>query len=78
MHGIISPVQSALQKMTTVAEHINAMKKRYDAAVHVQEIQSLIRGWEVSPTSLTTYYIIHVMYIIVNHSVGVQLCKEHI
>ena len=40
--------QEALSKMTRVAEHINDMKKKYDAAVHVQEIQSLIRGWEVS------------------------------
>ncbi len=30
-----------------MAEHINAMKKKYDAAVHVQELQSLIRGNEV-------------------------------
>ena len=30
-----------------MAEHINEMKKKYDAAVHIQEIQSLIRGWEV-------------------------------
>ena len=35
-------------KMTEVASHINAMKKKYDTAVHVQEIQSLIRGAEVS------------------------------
>lgn len=33
--------------MTEVSEHINEMKKKYDAAVHVQEIQSLIRGNEV-------------------------------
>lgn len=30
--------------MTDVAEHINAMKKKYDMAVHVEEVQSLIRG----------------------------------
>ena len=40
-------VQRALVNMTQVAEHINAMKKKYDAAVHVQEVQNLIRGWEV-------------------------------
>ena len=34
--------------MTRVAEHINEMKKKYDAAVHAQEIQSLLHGWEVS------------------------------
>ena len=33
-----------MSKMTEVAEHINAMKRKYDTAVHVQEIQSLIRG----------------------------------
>ena len=40
-------VQRALLNMTQVAEHINAMKRKYDAAVHVQEVQNLIRGWEV-------------------------------
>ena len=38
----------ALGKMLRVAEHINAMKKRYDAATLVQELQHLLRGWEVS------------------------------
>lgn len=37
----------AVKQMTEVAEHINAMKKRYDAAVHTQEVQSLLNGWEV-------------------------------
>ena len=41
------PLQKALGKMTEVTEHINAMKRKYDAAVHIQEVQSLIRGWEV-------------------------------
>ena len=43
----MSIFQKALKEMTEVAEHINEMKKKYDAAVHIQEIQSLIRGWEV-------------------------------
>jgi len=43
----MSNFQKALNDMTEVAEHINEMKKKYDAAVHIQEIQSLIRGWEV-------------------------------
>ena len=30
--------------MTDVAKHINAMKRKYDMAIHIQEIQSLIRG----------------------------------
>ena len=33
--------------MTEVAEHIDATKEKYDTAVHVQEVQSLIKGWEV-------------------------------
>ncbi len=44
-------VQDAIREMTAVAEHINAMKKKYDAAVHVQELQSLIRGNEVCVAS---------------------------
>ena len=40
--------QEAMGKMMEVAEHVNAMKRKYDTAVHVQEIQSLIRGQEVS------------------------------
>ena len=34
--------------MAEVAAHINAMKRKYDTAVHVQELQSLVRGNEVS------------------------------
>ena len=30
--------------MTDVAKHINAMKRKYDMAVHVGEVQSLMRG----------------------------------
>lgn len=41
-------LQAATVKMTEVAEHINAMKRKYDTAVHVQELQSLVRGNEVS------------------------------
>ncbi len=40
-------------KMTEVAEHINSMKKKYDTAIHVQEIQNLIRGHEVSSRETT-------------------------
>jgi len=45
-HDGFELVDKALKEMTEVAEHINKMKKKYDAAVHIQEIQSLIRGWE--------------------------------
>ena len=34
--------------MLRVADHINAMKKKYDAATVVQELQHLLHGWEVS------------------------------
>ena len=30
--------------MTDVAKHINAMKRKYEMAVHVGEVQSLMRG----------------------------------
>ena len=39
--------QCAMGEMNRVAEHINSMKRKYDAAVHVQEIQSLLHDWEV-------------------------------
>lgn len=49
----MTPVESGYNElvmgtdaMTRVAEHINEMKKKYDAAVHAQEIQSLLHGWE--------------------------------
>lgn len=31
--------------MTGIAKHINAMKRRHEHAVRVQEIQSLLYGW---------------------------------
>ena len=34
--------------MTQVADHINEMKRKYDDKVRVQELQSLLNGWEVS------------------------------
>lgn len=33
--------------MTNIAHHINSMKRRHEHAVRVQEIQSLLYGWEV-------------------------------
>ena len=41
-------LQLALDYMNSIAGHINETKKRYDAAVYTQEIQSLLTGWEVS------------------------------
>ena len=39
--------------MTNVAHHINEMKRKHEHAVRVQEIQSLLYGWEGA--DLTTY-----------------------
>ena len=41
---IVLSFQSAVQKMTDVAKHIDAMKREYDMAVRVEKIQSLIQG----------------------------------
>ncbi|XP_037086287.1 pleckstrin homology domain-containing family G member 1-like, partial [Pollicipes pollicipes] len=46
-------VCAALQTMTALAAHINDMKRRHEHAVRVQEIQSLLYGWEGQ--DLTTY-----------------------
>ena len=46
------PLQEAVDVMTQVAEHINDMKKEYDDTVRVQELQSLLHGWEVRAADL--------------------------
>ncbi|XP_015185307.1 PREDICTED: uncharacterized protein LOC107071114 isoform X1 [Polistes dominula] len=38
-------IEGALAAMTGIAKHINAMKRRHEHAVRVQEIQSLLYGW---------------------------------
>nr|XP_031845725.1 uncharacterized protein LOC116432672 isoform X1 [Nomia melanderi] len=38
-------IEAALDAMTGIAKHINAMKRRHEHAVRVQEIQSLLYGW---------------------------------
>ncbi|KAK0173907.1 hypothetical protein PV328_007044 [Microctonus aethiopoides] len=38
-------IEEALATMTGIAKHINAMKRRHEHAVRVQEIQSLLYGW---------------------------------
>ncbi|CAH1791234.1 unnamed protein product [Owenia fusiformis] len=43
----------ALASMTCVSQHINEMKRKHEHAVHVQEIQSMLYGWEGE--DLTTY-----------------------
>ena len=40
-------ILDALSTMTAIAHHINDMKRRHEHAVRVQEIQSLLLGWEV-------------------------------
>ncbi|XP_011333620.2 uncharacterized protein LOC105277145 isoform X2 [Ooceraea biroi] len=40
-----SAIEAALVAMTGIAQHINAMKRRHEHAVRVQEIQSLLYGW---------------------------------
>ncbi|XP_011299999.1 uncharacterized protein GEFmeso [Fopius arisanus] len=47
-----STIEEALKAMTGIAEHINAMKRKHEHAVRVQEIQSLLYGW--SGPDLTT------------------------
>nr|XP_006812308.1 PREDICTED: dentin sialophosphoprotein-like [Saccoglossus kowalevskii] len=44
-------VEKALDTMTEVAEYINDMKRKHEAAVHVQEIQSVLHGWGGTLTS---------------------------
>ncbi|XP_035206344.1 uncharacterized protein LOC118181337 isoform X2 [Stegodyphus dumicola] len=46
-------VKNALSVMTGIAYHINDMKRKHEHAVRVQEIQSLLYGWEGQ--DLTTY-----------------------
>ncbi|XP_014247905.1 pleckstrin homology domain-containing family G member 3 isoform X2 [Cimex lectularius] len=46
-------VVDALSTMTAIAHHINDMKRKHEHAVRVQEIQSLLLGWQGE--DLTTY-----------------------
>ncbi|KAG8226233.1 hypothetical protein J437_LFUL006335 [Ladona fulva] len=39
-------IADALSAMTGIAHHINDMKRRHEHAIRVQEIQSLLYGWE--------------------------------
>ncbi|KAJ0170513.1 hypothetical protein K1T71_013884 [Dendrolimus kikuchii] len=48
-----SEIEYALLKMTGIAQHIDDMKRRHEHAVRVQEIQSLLYGW--NGPDLTTY-----------------------
>ncbi|XP_050680254.1 uncharacterized protein LOC126976108 isoform X2 [Leptidea sinapis] len=48
-----SETEYALQQMTAIAQHIDDMKRRHEHAVRVQEIQSLLYGW--NGPDLTTY-----------------------
>ncbi|XP_044008468.1 putative uncharacterized protein DDB_G0282133 isoform X2 [Aphidius gifuensis] len=46
-------IDDALNGMMDIAKHINAMKRKHEHAVRVQEIQSLLYGW--AGPDLTTY-----------------------
>lgn len=39
-------INEAFNVMTSIASHINSMKKRHEHAVRVQEVQGLLCGWE--------------------------------
>lgn len=41
-------INEAFSVMTSIACHINAMKKRHEHSIRVQEVQGLLCGWEVS------------------------------
>lgn len=46
-------ISMALQSMTDLAQNINEMKRQHERAVHIQEIQSTLFGWDGD--DLTTY-----------------------
>lgn len=41
----MAAISGAITAMTGIAQHINAMKRKHEHAVRVQEIQSLLYGW---------------------------------
>ena len=53
-HSMASPeshrraTAEALRAMRALAGHIDDMKRRHESAVRVQEVQSLVRLWQVS------------------------------
>lgn len=67
--------KSALDKMTTVSKHINEMKKRYDAAIHIQELQSLLRGSEVCTYiySCTCIYFMNALVHVGEHAFNIRI-----
>lgn len=48
-----SDITVALSTMTGIAHHINTMKRRHEHAIRVQEVQSLLTGWQ--GPDLTTF-----------------------
>ena len=54
-HSMASPeshrraTAEALRAMRALAGHIDDMKRKHESAVRVQEVQSLVRLWQVSP-----------------------------
>lgn len=49
-------IKNALSVMTGIAYHINDMKRKHEHAVRVQEIQSLLYGWEVSEIISSSHF----------------------
>ncbi len=46
-------IEKALESMTKMADHINEMKRKHERTVRIQEIQSILYGYEGA--DLTTY-----------------------
>lgn len=49
-HDVLEPghvtIDMAVERMVNVGRLINEMKRRHEKAVHVQEIQSRLYGWD--------------------------------
>ena len=52
-HAEYHVITEALSCMTSMAGHINEMKRKHEHAVRVQEVQSILYGWEGE--DLTTF-----------------------
>lgn len=62
----------ALSTMTGIAHHINNMKRRHEHAVRVQEVQSLLVGWQVKlfcqffiGNEMLNYVKLHSFYLVI-------------
>ncbi|XP_065845115.1 pleckstrin homology domain-containing family G member 3-like [Oscarella lobularis] len=48
----MSIVEVALATMSDIAAHINEMKRQHEAAIHIQEVQAQLLGWDNDDLSL--------------------------